>query len=323
MNAKEKETIVIALGGNALSSPHGKGSIEEQMEAIGRSCQQIARIVRSGTRVVLTHGNGPQVGQILIQQEQAKGVVPPLPLDVCGAMTQGQIGYLLQQALAQALRAEGLKVPVVTVVTQVVVSSGDPAFKEPTKPIGPFYSKSEAEWLHKSKGYVIKRMGSGHRAYRRVVPSPYPREIVEGRTICRLVTSEHVVIACGGGGVPVIREGGRLRGIEAVIDKDLASERLASALGAQALMILTDVERVALHFGTPEQINLERLSVEEAKRYLAAGEFPSGSMGPKIEAAIRFLGNGGERAIITSLDRAQEALAGQAGTQIVRVQQPT
>lgn len=324
MDAQEKETIVIALGGNALSSPHGKGSIEEQIGAIGRSCQQIARIVKSGAHhVVLTHGNGPQVGQLLIQQEQAKEIVPPLPLDVCGAMTQGEIGYLLQQALAQVLRAEELSVPVVTVVTQVVVSSDDPAFGEPTKPIGPFYVKSDAEWLHKSKGYVIKRMGSGHRAYRRVVPSPRPMEIVEWKVIRGLVESGYVVIACGGGGVPVICEGGRLRGIEAVIDKDLASERLASALGAQVLMILTDVERVALRFGTPEQVDLEKLSLDEARRYLAAGEFPPGSMGPKIEAAIRFLENGGSRAIITSLDCAQEALEGRAGTEIVRVQQHT
>ncbi len=318
MNSNRPETIVIALGGNALVSPHGKGSLEEQIEAIGRSCQQIAQIVKSGSRVVLTHGNGPQVGQLLIQQEQAKDLVPPLPLDVCDAMTQGQIGYLLQQALVQALRWEGLMTCAATVITQVVVDPNDPAFRDPTKPVGPFYSKSEAEWLHESRGYVLKRVGNGHRAYRRVVPSPQPSEIVEWKVIRGLMEAGHVVIACGGGGVPVICEDGQLRGVEAVIDKDLASERLASALGAQVLMILTDVERVALRFGTPEQVDLERLSLEEAKRYLAAGEFPPGSMGPKMEAVIRFLENGGERAIITSLDRAQEALGGQAGTEIVR-----
>jgi carbamate kinase len=319
VNAKRKETILIALGGNALSPPQGKGSIEEQIEAIGRSCQQIAGIVKGGAHVVLTHGNGPQVGQLLIQQEHAKDLVPPLPLDVCGAMTQGQIGYLLQQALAQALYAEGLAVPVATVITQVTVELGDPALEKPTKPIGLFYSKSEAEWLRQSKGYVIRRVGNGSKPYRRVVPSPQPREIVEAKIIEDLVSLGYVVIACGGGGVPVLRENGRLRGVEAVIDKDLASERLATALGAQVLMILTDVERVALRFGTPEQVDLDRLTLRDAKRHLAAGEFPPGSMGPKVEAAIRFVENGGERAIITSLDQAQGALEGRAGTAIVRL----
>ena len=207
--------------------------------------------------------------------------------------------------------------PVVTVVTQVIVDSSDPAFEQPTKPIGPFYSKQEAEWL-RQKGYAIRRVGNGSKPYRRVVPSPRPIEIVEGKTIRELVGSGHVVIACGGGGVPVICENGRLRGVEAVIDKDLASERLASALGAQILMILTGVERVALRFGTPQQVELDQLTLKEARHHLAAGEFPPGSMGPKVEAAICFIENGGERAIITSLDRAQEALAGRAGTEVVR-----
>ncbi len=316
MNSRRPQTIVIALGGNALLSGHG--GEQEQRAAIARTCRQIARLVGSGARVVLTHGNGPHVGQLLIQQEQAQELVPPWPLDVCGAMTQGQIGYLLQQALGEALGAEGLNKPVVTVITQVVVDACDPAFLEPTKPIGPFYSLSEAEPLQRTRGYVIKRVGRGPRAYRRVVPSPRPIEIVEWRVIHKLVAAGHVVIACGGGGVPVVRENGRLRGVEAVIDKDLASERLATALGAHVLLILTDVKRVALRYGTPQQLDLERLTLEEAKRHLQSGEFPPGSMGPKIEAAILFLENGGERAIIASLEQAKEALEGQAGTEIVR-----
>jgi carbamate kinase len=318
METNEKETMVIALGGNALSPAHGTASLEEQIAALDRSCRQIARIAQRGTRVVLTHGNGPHVGQLVIQQEQAKDLVPPLPLDVCGAMTQGQIGYLLQQILAHALRSEGLTVPVATLITQVIVDPGDPAFEEPTKPIGPFYDEQEAFELRQNQGYVIRRVGNGPKPYRRVVPSPRPIEIVEEEAIRGLLALGHLVIACGGGGVPIIREDGRLRGVEAVIDKDLASERLATALGAEVLLILTDVERVALHYGTPEQVDLERLSLTEATRHLEAGEFPEGSMGPKIEAAIRFVENGGERAIIASLDEAEEALEGRAGTEVVR-----
>jgi len=309
MDTKEQETIVIALGGNAIAPPHGTGSLAEQIDLMSRSCRQIARIVKRGARGVLTHGNGPHVGQLVIQQEQAKDLVPPLPLDVCGAMTQGQIGYSLQQILAHALRSEGLTLPVATIITQVIVDPDDAAFTDPTKPIGPFYSQSEAEELCENQGYVIRRVGNGNKPYRRVVPSPHPIEIVEYKTIRELVALGHVVIAGGGGGVPVVREDGRLRGVEAVIDKDLASERLATALGAEVLLILTDVERVALHYGTPEQVDLDCLSVEQAGRYLASGEFPSGSMGPKIEAAIRFLESGGRRALIASLDQAEEAEA--------------
>jgi len=315
MQMKPSETIVIALGGNALWSSDGGGA-KGQLEVIERSCQKIAQIIKGGARVVLTHGNGPQVGELLIQQEQAREFAAPRPLDVCVAMTQGEIGYLLQQSLRRALRACGLEIPVVTLITQVVVDPRDPAFEEPTKPIGPFYSESEAEDLRRMKGYVLKRVRGGERPYRRVVPSPRPLRIVEEGCIRELVEAGQVVIACGGGGVPVIWRDGRLEGVEAVIDKDLASERLATALEARTLLILTDVERVALHYGTPEQIDLDRLSLKEAKRYLAEGEFPPGSMGPKIEAAIRFLENGGERVIIASLERAQEALAGRAGTEI-------
>lgn len=318
MTSHAQKTIVIALGGNALSPPHGRGELEEQRRAIARSCRQIAHIAAGSARVVLTHGNGPQVGALLIQQERAREWVPPLPLDVCDAMTQGQIGYLLQQSLTQALRAHGLEIPVTTIVTQVVIDGDDPAFEHPTKPIGPYYSVREAEELHAQHGYRLTRLGHGERPYRRVVPSPKPLEIVEAESIETLVHAGHVVIACGGGGVPVVRRDGDLVGIEAVIDKDLATERLATALVADTLLILTDVERVALGYGTPHQVDLDRLSLEEAQRHLAAGEFPPGSMGPKIEAAVTFLEHGGKRVIIASLDRAREALENRAGTEIVR-----
>ncbi len=313
------ETILVALGGNAIAPPRGRGTIEEQLEAIRRSGATVARLIERGWRVVLTHGNGPQVGALLLQQEEARrrGVAPPMPLDVCGAMTQGQLGYLLQRELRNALRARGLSIPVATVVTQVLVDPNDPAFSTPTKPIGPFYSEAEAERLRRERGYALARVGSGERPYRRVVPSPKPLAVVEVDAIRALVEAGWVVIACGGGGVPVVETPQGLRGVEAVVDKDLTSERLATALKLKTMLILTDVERVALRYGTPEQVELARLSLAEARRYLKAGEFPLGSMGPKVEAAIRFLEHGGERVIIASLERAEEALQGRAGTAIV------
>ncbi len=313
------ETIVIALGGNAI-----RGTIEEQRAAVERSCAQIARIIAEGYRVVLTHGNGPQVGNLLIQQEAAAQLVPPMPLDVCGAMTQGQLGYLIQQKLQEELAELGLPRPVATVITQVLVDERDPAFQEPTKPIGPFYDEARAEELRR-QGYVIKKVANSERGWRRVVPSPEPVEILEEAAIRALLEAGQIVIACGGGGIPVVRirrgggegEGGHLEGVAAVIDKDLASALLAIRLGAEVLLELTDVEFVALNYGTPEQIDLHRLTVEEAKRYLREGHFPPGSMGPKVEAAIRFLEGGGRRAIITSLERGYSALLGEAGTEII------
>ncbi|MCS7197560.1 MAG: carbamate kinase [Candidatus Bipolaricaulota bacterium] len=316
MPMNTNKTVVIALGGNALLDPKTNGSIIEQIRTIEQSCQRIAQIIARGYRVVLTHGNGPQVGNLLIQQEEAKELVPPLPLDVCDAMTQGQLGYLIQQKLREALGQLGIITQsVVTVVTQVQVDPGDPAFADPTKPIGPFYSDRE-RLLLEQKGYVLKRVGKGAKPWRRVVASPEPKDIVELGAIRALLATGSVVIACGGGGVPVVREGGRLHGVEAVIDKDLASALLASELGAQILLILTNVERVALHFGTPQQVFLDRMSVREARRYLIEGHFPAGSMGPKVEAAIRFVEGGGERAYITSLEKALEALEGRAGTEV-------
>lgn len=315
------ETIVIALGGNALKGPTSLGTAEEQRAAVERSCAQIAKIVAEGYRVVLTHGNGPQVGNLLIQQEAAAKLVPPMPLDICGAMTQGQIGYLIQQKLQEKLRELGLPRPVATVITRVLVDERDPAFQEPTKPIGPFYDEARAEELRR-QGYVLKRVANDERGWRRVVPSPEPVEILEEAAIRALLEAGQIVIACGGGGIPVVRrsgtEAGPLEGVAAVVDKDLASALLAIRLGAEVLLDLTDVEFVALNYGTPEQVDLRRLTVEEAKRYLKEGHFPPGSMGPKMEAAIRFLEGGGRRAIITSLEKGYLALLGETGTEIIR-----
>jgi carbamate kinase len=315
MKNMKNKTIVMALGGNALLDPKTNGSVVEQIRTIERSCAHIAQVIAWRYRVVVTHGNGPQVGNLLMQQEAAKELVPPLPLDVCGAMTQGQLGYFIQQKLREALARRGIAQPVVTVVTQVRVDPHDPAFADPTKPIGPFLTEHQRAALEQ-KGYVLKMVGQGAKPWRRVVASPRPKEIVEIESIRGLIAAGSIVIACGGGGVPVVCEDGRWRGVEAVIDKDLASALLAAELGAEILLILTDVERVALHFGTPHQVFLDRLSVREARKYLAEGHFPAGSMGPKVEAAIWFIESGGERAYITSVEKALEALEGRAGTEV-------
>ncbi len=310
--------VVVALGGNAIKKPDEEGTYEEQLRAVRRTAEQLAEMVARGYELVITHGNGPQVGALLIQQEEGlRRGVPAQPLDVLNAMTQGQIGYMLQQALQDALRARGIRRPVVTVVTQVLVRPDDPAFEEPTKPVGPFYTAEEAERLAREKGYTIKRvLPSGDRPFRRVVPSPDPLAIVEGDAIRAMVDMGMIVIAAGGGGVPVVERDGRLVGVEAVIDKDLAGERLAEVVGARVLLILTDVHKVKLNFGRPDERDIDAMSVEEAKRYLAEGHFPPGSMGPKVEACIRFLEQGGELAIIAHLDEALEALEGRAGTRI-------
>lgn len=313
------ETILVALGGNAIKRPEERGTAEEQFRNVRETCRQLLEVIRRGYRVVITHGNGPQAGNLLIQQEEARRIVPPQPLDVVGAMTQGQIGYMLQQTLKNYLRAAGLEVPVITVLTQVLVSREDPAFRDPSKPIGPFYTEEEAERLRREKGYVIKKVEpSGERPYRRVVPSPDPIAIVERDAIRRMVEEGVIVIAAGGGGVPVVKEeDGSLKGVEAVIDKDLAGERLAEVVGADIFLNLTDVEKVKLNYGRPNERPIDRMTVEEAKRYLKEGHFLPGSMAPKVIACIRFLEWGGKRAIITSLEKAIEGLEGKTGTQII------
>lgn len=320
MNTKCSEIIVIALGGNAIKQFDERGTFEEQMYNINETCKHIVEIIKRGYKVVITHGNGPQVGNLLIQQEEAKNLVPPQPLDVVGAMTQGQIGYMLQQALRNNLVKAKIDIPVVTVLTQVVVDLHDPNFRNPSKPIGPFYTKEEAEELCRSKGYIIRMVNpSIQRGYRRVVPSPEPLSVVEKDIIKSLVNKGIIVIACGGGGIPVIyTDDDSLQGVEVVIDKDLASEKLAESIGADIFLILTDVEKVKLNYGKPNQKDIDKMTVKEAKKYLAQGHFWEGSMKPKIIACIRFIEAGGKKAIISSLNKAVDALEGKTGTLIIR-----
>ncbi len=309
------KTVVIALGGNAIMAGGSAGTAQEQIENVCATCRHIADMIEKGYQLVITHGNGPQVGNILIQNEEASSLVPPMPLDICGAQTQGMIGYMIQCCLANELRLRGLDRPVVTVVTQVVVRPDDPALHHPTKPVGPFYPVEKAQNLKKEKGYTLKEIN--HRGWRRVVPSPEPIRVYEGEALRNLVRNGMVVIACGGGGIPVCFDSrGLLQGVEAVIDKDLAGEKLAVEVGADFFVILTDVEKVAINFKKTNQRFLDRLTVAEARRYLEEGHFPPGTMGPKVEAAVRFIEEGGEMAVITSLEKAGEALDGEAGTVI-------
>jgi carbamate kinase len=314
----EESVLVIALGGNAIKQAEEKGTTEEQFRNVDLTARQIARIARQGHRLVITHGNGPQAGALLIQQEEGEPAIPAQSLAACGAMTQGQIGWMMQNRLAFWLLQEGIHRPVCTVVTQVVVSEQDPDFQDPTKPVGPFYSREEAERLKKQKGYVIKHVKPHNsKGWRRVVPSPEPLDIVEKEAINALLASGAVVIASGGGGIPVRRNGeGSYTGVEAVIDKDRAGFVLAQAVNAQAFLILTDVQKVYLRYGRPDAAPLDRLTVAQARQYLAEGHFLAGSMGPKIESALRFAGWSGGEAIITSLDKALEAMLGRTGTRI-------
>lgn len=314
----EKKLTVIALGGNAILKPGQSGTFAEQMANVELTCGQLAQMVLSGKyKIIITHGNGPQVGNILLQNEAGKDVAAPMPLDVCGAESQGQIGYMIQQALHNLLAANGRgDIPIATVVTQVVVDKNDPAFHSPTKPVGPFYSEAQAKELERTKGYHVRE--DAGRGWRRVVPSPNPLEIFEKEAIRQLVAARTIVVASGGGGIPVIKQDGRLVGVEAVIDKDLAGERLAEDVKAAIFLILTDVECVKLHYKTPQEEALSHVTLTEAKRYHGEGHFAKGSMEPKVRAAMRFVETGGEKAIITSLDHALDALEGKAGTTITK-----
>ena len=309
------ERLVIALGGNALQSKDSGSTAEAQLSVVRETCEHIAELSVGGYEVAVVHGNGPQVGRILLASETAKEVVPAMPFDVCGAMSQGYIGYHIQQALRYALAKRNKNIPVVSLVTQVVVEEGDPAFRNPTKPIGPFYSREEAEALQREKGYVMKE--DAGRGWRRVVPSPLPRRIVEIGQV-RDLWDKTIVVTCGGGGVPVVETAqGRLEGVAAVIDKDFAAELLAEEVDADVLMILTEVEKVAINWGKPDQKDLSRMSLEEASRYVEEGHFAPGSMLPKVQAAMKFVrSDPGKKAVITSLDKALDALAGKTGTVI-------
>ena len=312
----EKKVTVIALGGNAILKPGQQGTFDEQMINVKTTCEQLAQMVESGKyKIIVTHGNGPQVGNLLLQNEAGKDVAAPMPLYVCGAESQGLIGYMIQQTLHNLLVDKGKgEIPIATVVTQVVVDKEDQAFQNPSKPVGPFYSAEEANKLETEKGYHVRE--DAGRGWRRVVPSPDPIEIFEKEAIRQLIEARSIVIASGGGGIPVLKEGDKLIGIDAVIDKDLAGERLAVDVEAKIFLILTDVEQVKLNYKTPEEKGLSHVTLEEAKRYQAEGHFAKGSMEPKVRAAIRFIESGGERAVITSLDRAVDALEGNAGTTI-------
>lgn len=307
--------IVIALGGNALQSGNGPATAEAQLEVVRKTCEHIAQISDMGYELAIVHGNGPQVGRILLASETAREVTPAMPFDVCGAMSQGYIGYHLQQGLKHALNLRNRDIPVVTVATQVIVEENDPAFDDPTKPIGPFYTESEARAIVKEKGYIMKE-DSG-RGWRRVVASPVPRRIVEIDAVRHLWDSS-IVITCGGGGIPVVEKpDGTIEGTEAVIDKDFAAELLAEQVDADVLMILTEVERVSLNFNTPEQRDLSALNLVDAARYCEEGHFAAGSMLPKVQAAMKFVrANPSKHAVITSLDKAIEALNGESGTVI-------
>jgi carbamate kinase len=313
-----KKTVVVALGGNAILQPGQKGTYEEQMVNVHVTCEQLAHMVKSGEyRVVVTHGNGPQVGNLLLQNEAGKEVAAPMPLFALGAESQGFIGLMIQQNLGNLLAEQGNDdIAVATIVTQVVVDKNDPAFVNPTKPVGPFYSEEEAKALEADKGYNVRE--DAGRGWRRVVPSPDPIEINEKAAIRHLVEAKALVIASGGGGIPVIRENGKLVGVDAVIDKDLAGERLAVDVGASIFMVLTDVDSVRLNYKTPEEKVLSKITVAEAKKYAEEGHFAKGSMEPKVRAAVRFVEAGGEKAIITSLDKAVAALEGNAGTTITK-----
>ena len=308
--------LLVSLGGNAILKHGQKGTAEEQAVNVQNTAKHLAAILRRGERIAITHGNGPQVGNILLQNEIAKETLPPMPLDICGAESQGMIGYMLQRALRGELESGGFKVPVATIVSQTLVDAGDPAFKNPTKPVGPFYTATEAQELRESKGWQM--ISDSGRGYRRIVPSPIPLDILEKETIIRLFETGTVVISAGGGGAPVVRDvDGRIRGVEAVLDKDRTAALLGRILGVETLLILTDVERVFINYGKPNQRTLDKITLQDCKKYLAEGQFPAGSMGPKIESAVSFLSDStGKRVSIASLEMAEEALQGRAGTTI-------
>jgi carbamate kinase len=312
---RQNPITVLALGGNAILQRNQKGTFQEQYENVRSTAAEIVALVEHGLRIVIVHGNGPQIGATVIRHELGKTKVPPLPLHACGAETQGFLGYIIQQSLRDELSKRGTKKEVATLITQVIVDQNDPAFKHPSKPIGPFYSKEQRDALLEDRRDLVIEEDSG-RGYRRFVPSPDPKSVVEDRAIRALVEDGSIVIACGGGGIPVTRHGETLQGVEAVIDKDLAAERLATSLRAECLAILTDVEGVYLNYRKSDQRLLPKTTREELESYSQRGAFAAGSMGPKVEAAIRFLRNGGKRAVIASLGDLGRAIEGSAGTQI-------
>lgn len=312
---KMKKLAVVAIGGNAVNRPGERPTAENMLSAIKEAMGYLVDMLDEYD-IVITHGNGPQVGNILIQQEMAKEVIPPFPIDVNDAQTQGSLGYMIVQALRNRLAERGLNREVAALITQIVVDKNDEAFKKPSKPVGPFYTEEEARKLMMEKGWIMKE--DAGRGWRRVVPSPKPLDIVEKEVVRMLLKNGVIVVAAGGGGIPVVRENGVLKGVEAVIDKDRASALLAIEINADELIILTGVEKVALNYGKPNQTFVDKLTVEEALKYLKEGHFPAGSMGPKIEAAIDFVTATSRTCLITDMKKLKEALSGETGTRIVR-----
>ncbi|PID56926.1 carbamate kinase [candidate division KSB3 bacterium] len=313
---QQQKIAVLALGGNAIMQKSEEGNIHQQFANTRKTLDGIMELIERGYRLVITHGNGPQVGNLFLMVEATRDIVPSVPLGLCVADTQGQMGYMIQQSLQNRLIREGHSLPVISLVTQVVVDREDPSFKTPTKPIGPFYTKEEGENIRQERGWKI--VEDSGRGYRLVVPSPQPTAIVESAIIQMLLEDEVIVIAAGGGGIPVIcHENGAYEGVDAVVDKDAASSILATELKADLLLILTGVDQVAINFNTPDERFFDCLSVNEAQAYLEQGHFPPGSMGPKISAAIDFIKQGGQEVLITSLEKVGDALQGKSGTRIV------
>ena len=312
----KRKIALIAFGGNAILPNKQRGLQSEQMNNAQKAARLMIYIVKKGYDLIIVHGNGPQVGNLLIQMEESVTKIPPFSLEVCDAMTEGSMGFMLEKALTNELRKTSIDKEVATLITQVVVDREDPAFDNPSKPIGPFYSKYRASMLKRQKNWnMIEDAGRG---YRKVVPSPKPIDVVPNRIIRDLVHAGKIVIAAGGGGIPVIIDGnGLFRGVEAVIDKDYAASLIAREAKAELFIILTNVSRVSLNFGKPDEKPISVMTVDEANRHLAQGQFPPGSMGPKIEAAIEYIQNGGERVIITSANHLKASLINRSGTQII------
>lgn len=316
MNFNEPNNkVVVALGGNAITRESEEGNIYQQFANTRKSLVSIVEMISQGANVILTHGNGPQVGNALMRVEATRDSIPPIPLGVLVADTEGGMGYMIEQSLQNMLYRKGIKKSAITILTQVVVDRNDPSINEPTKFVGPFYKKKQVDKIQKTRGWDIKK--DADRGWRRVVPSPQPLEIVEKKTIQNLVEQGIIIIACGGGGIPVyIEDDGTFEGIDGVIDKDRASAVLAHNIGAPKLYILTAVDKVSLHYGTSTQQDIDAMSYAEAEKYLQEGHFPPGSMGPKIEAAIQFLKNGGKEVLITSIEKLTLARNGKTGTRI-------
>jgi carbamate kinase len=312
---RTRKTAVVAIGGNSLIRDEEHQTVAHQFKAARETCRHIASMIEQGWKVAITHGNGPQVGFILLRSELASRVLPTVPLDSCGAETQGSLGYMIQQSLDNEFKLRGINSSVATVVTQTLVKKNDPAFKHPTKPIGPFYTKRKAGKHRREQGWEV--MEDAGRGWRRIVPSPKPVRIIEKDVIKSLIDHGVTVIAAGGGGIPVVEERGKMKGVEAVIDKDYASALLATGIQADLFLISTGVEKVALNFGSANEQPLGRITLVEARRYLEEGHFHAGSMQPKIQAIISYLENGGKEALITNPENLERAILGRTGTHIM------